>query len=377
MMDLGDQTVVYLDVNALTQPRVTGIGRYCLELTQALRTYPWDDDYIWKPVVKLSRLKHFPRVAQKLGDLPRIFAWDSLWENRPEIYHGLDFRVPRFSLGGRRLKKIVTIHDLIFLEERFNSPEFVAKAKVNFENTVIGAEPDLFICVSEYTRQHFARHYPQLKDRMRVVHLGGDHQVGLRDSLGEGAVNATGRTAELPERYILFLGTLEFRKNALMVVKAFEQLATRDSTLHLVMAGSPGYRGDEVLAAIANSPFEKRILRFNYVSEPLIDTLYSRAKAFVFPSLFEGFGIPILEAMRHGCPVVTSAHLATAEVAGSAAILVDPESVDSVVNGVESLLRDEALLISLQQRGLVRSHEFTWAKTASETVRLYREVLAE
>jgi glycosyltransferase involved in cell wall biosynthesis len=174
------------------------------------------------------------------------------------------------------------------------------------------------------------------------------------------------------QKVILNVGAIQTRKNIARLVEAFE---TVDRSWRLVLAGSSGYGSDAILARIAGSPARERISVTGYVSPAELAAWYAKAAIFAFPSLDEGFGMPILEAMAGGTPVVTSNRSALPEVAGDAAVLVDPESVEELAQALCDLIRKEALRGELSRRGVERARLFTWDKAVAETWDVYRELL--
>ncbi len=164
---------------------------------------------------------------------------------------------------------------------------------------------------------------------------------------------------------------IQERKNIRRVVQAFETLP---ADLLLVLAGGEGYGADEINKAIEQSPARDRVRRVGYVESDAKAKLYRMATALAFPSLDEGFGIPLLEAMAAGLPILTSDRSAMPEVAGDAAVLVDPLDVQSIADGLRRVVEDEALRSGLKDRGLARAREFTWKRAAELTLGVYREL---
>lgn len=195
------------------------------------------------------------------------------------------------------------------------------------------------------------------------------------------AVPSGNPTPRLRERYswavhpyILSVGTVEPRKNHLRLIRAFESLVQdTDADVQLVLAGGPGWKMEEVSRALAASPARERIHTLGFVSEAELADLYAGAQVFAYPSLYEGFGLPVLEAMFAGIPVLTSNVSSLPEVAGTAAVLVDPLSVDQIHNGLARLLRDGELRTQMIERGFRRAREFTWRRTAELTLESYRK----
>jgi len=175
--------------------------------------------------------------------------------------------------------------------------------------------------------------------------------------------------------YILMVGTIEPRKNHVRAVHAFNELAEHFPRARLVLAGSWGWRAHPIREAIDGSPVRARIDVLGEVPAADIMSLYVGARVFAFPSLYEGFGLPLLEAMSAGAPILTSNTSSMPEVAGDAALYADPTSVESIRNGLERLLRDDALRRDLADRGRRREADFTWRRAAEETLASYRRAV--
>jgi len=177
------------------------------------------------------------------------------------------------------------------------------------------------------------------------------------------------------ENLILFTGVLQARKNVIRLIEAFERLCSGDNW-RLVLAGAPsGYQADLILDRLAASPCRDRIQVAGYVPQSELERLYSRASIFVLPSLDEGFGIPVLEAMAHGVPVVTSNRSALVEVAGDAALLVDPHSAEELQCALDRLMKDTDLRAKLSELGRSRATHFTWDRAVQATHSIYRELM--
>jgi len=172
------------------------------------------------------------------------------------------------------------------------------------------------------------------------------------------------------EKMILFTGALQQRKNVLRLMEAFELAAPPDWSL--VLAGSSGFGAEEILQ---HAEGDQRITVTGYVSDLELENLYARAAVFAFPSLDEGFGMPVLDAMARGVPVLTSNRSALPEIAGSAALLVSPLEVESIAAGLRKLIGDEPLRRELARKGLERANQFSWGKAVQETWQVYRELL--
>lgn len=178
--------------------------------------------------------------------------------------------------------------------------------------------------------------------------------------------------------YLLYVGTIEPRKNLVRLIRAFERLKREAGIRHqLVLAGGNGWNNEEIYRTAAESPYARDILFTGFVSAAEKNALYKNAAAFVFPTLYEGFGIPPLEAMHFGCPVVTSNAASLPEVVGNAAHLVDPLSEISIAEGIFQLLSDKSYCAALTANGYVQEKKYTWESSADKLTQLCREILEE
>jgi glycosyltransferase involved in cell wall biosynthesis len=248
---------------------------------------------------------------------------------------------------------VVTVHDLAFLHDPDQFTKHGA-ALMRRSLKVITTTADRVICSSEAT-MHDCAAAGIAQDRLRHVPLGVDiAEVTDHD------VDRVRRHYRLPEAFILFVGTLEPRKNLARLVEA----VGRSATLPLVVAGMAGWGDQQVLAA-------SDALLLGFVPDGDLAPLYAAASVFAYPSEREGFGLPVLEAMAQGTPVVTSRATSTEEVAGGAAVLVDPFDVDSIAAGLDVALERN---VELEHRGRTRARELTWRKSAERTLAVYREL---
>jgi glycosyltransferase involved in cell wall biosynthesis len=268
------------------------------------------------------------------------------------LFHGLNQRLPRWWAG----PKIATFHDLFVLTGEYSTPQF--RARFASQAREAAARASLIIAVSEFTRGQVVSLLGVDAARVRVIYHGV-------------------RALPLPanptrENIILSAGAIQTRKNVARLVEAFEAV---DPAWRLVLIGSNGYGADAIIARIASSPARDRIAVLGYVTPQELAEWYARAQVFAFPSLDEGFGMPVLEAMSAGVPVLTSNRSAMPEVAGDAALLVDPENVDAMAEGLRQLTASAELRTDLARRGEQRARHFTWEKAVAETWNAYLELL--
>lgn len=295
------------------------------------------------------------RFLRSLGRrLPANCSRQLLFEThapRPAaIFHGLNQRLPQVRLR----RAVSTFHDLFVLTGDYSSDEF----RRRFAGLARSAaeRSDLIIAVSEFAASQIRGLLGVEPSRIRVV------PHGVLPAAGPG----------LPrDKIILHVGAIQKRKNIVRLVEAFEQLGAE---WRLVLAGSLGFGATEILGRIAESPRKADIQLPGYVSREQLARLYARASVFAFPSLDEGFGMPVLEAMAAGVPVLTSNRPALAEVSGEAATLVDPADGAAIVSALQRLTTDEALRRDLIGRGLKRAADFTWENAVAKTWAVYREL---
>ncbi|MEV4419455.1 glycosyltransferase family 1 protein [Patulibacter sp. NPDC049589] len=222
-----------------------------------------------------------------------------------------------------------------------------------------------FACISEATRHELLSRFPAAERRAAVTILGVDQDLDRRASARPDVVARLG----LPERFVLSVGTREPRKNLVRTIRAFGTLpAAVRGDRRLVVVGHKGWQDEEIDGAMADAGDLVHLAGF--VDDDDLPAVYAAADAFVYASFHEGFGLPVLEAMAVGTPVVTSNVSSLPEVAGDAAVTVDPLSVDAIAAGLAEILSDDARAADLGARGRRRAAEFTWARTAADTLDL-------
>lgn len=312
----------------------------------------WQAVYVHTPV-----LRRLCRIVWEQLLLPRRLATD-----------GVDVLLAPAYLAPLRARVpvVLTVHDLIALDH----PQWCTRA--NVANYRLLLPPSIrkatrILVPSQSTRRDLAARFPACADKCRVVHFGVDPALTpTRDDEARARVR---QRYGLPESYILFLGRHEPKKNLPHLVRAFEELrrTTRQSPA-LVLAGARGWGETELDRVIARSPCRDVIVRPGFIEPADLPALYGGASLFVFPSLYEGFGIPPLEAMACDIPVIVSASGALPENVGDAALCVDPLDGHALALAMNRLLTDGVLRATLQGNGRERVRAFAWHRTADETV---------
>jgi glycosyltransferase involved in cell wall biosynthesis len=331
---------IALDATYSLGKNLSGVGVYSRELLFGLaRAHP-------REKFQFCYRRH--RFLRSLRDRLPSNATRRILTGAPsaEIFHALNQRV-----DAKAPRTVSTFHDLFVMTGEYSSPEF--RARFTAQARDAAERSDLIIAVSQFTASQVEQLLAVDPSRIRVVHHGVRRCA----------------ISEKRENMILSVGAVQRRKNIARLVKAFEHLP---SSWRLALAGAPdGYGAAEELRAVEDSPARGRIDLLGYVSSAQLDQLYNRAAIFAFPSLDEGFGMPILEAMAHGVPVLTSNCSAMPEVAGDAALLVDPlDMTDALLH----LAQDESLRHDLKHRGLERIKRFTWESAVEKTWAVYDEL---
>jgi glycosyltransferase involved in cell wall biosynthesis len=274
-----------------------------------------------------------------------------LGSHAADLFHGLNQRLPRI----RRGKAIATFHDLFVMTGEYSTPEF--RARFTAQAREAADRADAIVAVSAFTARQVVELLGVEPSRVHVVHHG---------------VRRLAAPPMVRENVVLNVGAIQTRKNIAGLVEAFETL---DGSWRLVLAGSFGHGAESIQARIERSPARSRIVVAGYVSAVELAQWYARASIFAFPSLDEGFGFPVLEAMAAGVPVVTSTSSALPEVAGNAALLVDPRDSRALAQALQRLVQDPELRQELVRLGEQRVLEFSWDRAVTKTWTVYEKVL--
>ncbi|MGE3269554.1 MAG: glycosyltransferase family 4 protein [Chloroflexota bacterium] len=361
--------------------RSGGINRVLQHLLTELPNVPGDEQYlVYAPAGQANRsLLASPRYRRRLTRLPverppvRI-AWEQtvlpleLLREGADLLHALGFVSP----VGWRGKTVVTVYDLSFL--RF--PEVFNRSNRLYLSTFTPPSlrrADRVITISESARQDVIDLCGVPPERVTPILLAADEQF---QPATDDAVAAFRERQALPERFVLYLGTLEPRKNVETLVRAYASLRQQGSDDHILVLGGPrGWQYDSIFALVEALGLTEYVRFPGFIPADEQALWYSSATVFAFPSRYEGFGLPLLEAMACGTPVVSSSASSLPEVVGDAGLLVDPSDVEGLTSALRLLMEDESRRSELAAAGLARARTFSWRNMATETVQVYREVL--
>jgi glycosyltransferase involved in cell wall biosynthesis len=265
---------------------------------------------------------------------------------------------------------IVTIHDLAIFHNPSWFPTQVFSTRLLVPQTLKRARA--ILAVSENTAKDLRELFRVPEERISVIHEGVDLQA-----VATTEVVSPQERFGLPEKYFCFVGTLEPRKNLIRLVEAYADLRKRNAALEnipLILAGKKGWKSEAIFKTISANGLEASVRYLGYISGAEKIGLIRGAQAFVFPSSYEGFGLPVLEALALGTPVLTSNQSSLPEVTGDAAELIDPESTEAIAKGIERVLFDEPLRKRLRTQGIEQARKFSWEKVALQTIALYEKI---
>lgn len=361
---------------------VDGIGSYTRELLQVLSRR---DD------VEVSPISF--GIPEPLGDqsqlgcevLPRFdvsslislvtglsFRGANRLTGRLDIFHATDHRIPKLN----KVPVVATLMDAIPLSH----PEWVTTNRLGafkhdlWRSTAKWATH--VITISDYSKKEIACHFGLSPEMISVIPLGVDERW-FRVISPEIMADVVARH-DLPERFFLFVGTLQPRKNVGRLIEAYLTLprSVRDD-VPLLIVGRAGWQCDDIVRGLEKRAYGPSVRWLQHLPDADLLAVLKRATALVFPSLYEGFGLPVLEAFAAGVTVITSNTTALPEVAGDAALLVDPENISAISTAMMRVLEDEVFARTLAVKGTARARDFTWEKTAALTVDVYKRVLKQ
>lgn len=388
-MSFGKMKIAF-DVQPIITSNKTGVGFCEAGIIKALTSLYNDNEYLFnffalgrkvnsnnindyvQSCCKINSCEWFSSYLYKIIKSFLPIPYCMFFRQKADITHFFNFNIPPFVQG----KKVVTIHDMAF--KRF--PETVRfKTKMslalNIKKTLQIA--DKIITVSNFSKDEIINLFNVDGDRIAVVPNGVDFNL-FKPNYDEAKINEIKNKYKIGAPYFLYLGTLEPRKNLIRLISAYNNYIklTASSTL-LVLVGQKGWMYDEIFEKVREFKLEKKVIFTGYVEDYEAPLLINGAIAFCFPSLYEGFGMPPLEAMACGVPVLTSNVSSLPEVVGDAAILVNPYSEEEITSGLIKLSNDEKLRKELSKKGLKQAKRFSWDNAATILNNIYKELYNE
>ena len=352
-----------------------GIAEYTKRLVEALARLEGDDEFIILHSRKDSRrdlvdAQRFRRKKLWTPSHHRLEGWVLPLELRRlglDVLHSPDFIPP----PSNSFHSVITVHDLSFLLY----PHFLTEESARYYGQIDQAvrRADHIIAVSESTKQDTMQLLGVPERKISVIHEAANPIFRRMDV--EEARRCLDKTYQLPDQFILFVSTLEPRKNITALLRAFYQLKDDYKLPHkLVLAGRKGWLFDDIFATVSSLNIDDDCIFLGHVPVEHLLYLYNTAELLVHPAFYEGFGLPPLEAMACGAPVVASNVSALPEIVGDAGLLIDPNDVEGLEVAIYRALTDEDLRAGLIERGLERAKQFSWDRAARETLDIYRQV---
>ncbi|MFA5061890.1 MAG: glycosyltransferase family 1 protein [Patescibacteria group bacterium] len=350
--------IIGIEAAHANKPQRTGVENYCWHVIQELK----------KQIPSTARVVLYSNtpLQGELGVLPpnweaKILRWPleklwsqirlswELWRNPPDVFFAPGQLIPWVCPA----KIVATIHDSAFLA--FPSAyNFLGRIYLKWMNRLIVKKAVVILTPSQFSKNELKKYYKINEEKIKVTPLGYDSNVFK--SLG------------IPrEPMIMSLGRLEEKKNTIGIVKSFNILKKTHPDLKLILVGAPRVGYEKIKQEIEASPYKSDIILPGWINEQEIVGLLNKASVFLIPSLYEGFGLPVLEAMACGAPVVASAGNSLAEVGGGAVLYADPQNINEIAGAVDKLLADHNLREEKIKAGLERVKNFSWEKTGANT----------
>lgn len=362
-------------------PQPVGAGNYIIQLIRALSALEPEDEYVifaqkrGRALIDLPTSKRFHwQVVEDMTPAIRL-----MWEQtvlprlsskaKIDVLHSLHYTRPLWL----DCASVVTFHDMTF----FLYPHLHTRSKRIFfplATRLSARKAKAIIADSENTRQDIIRVLGVPEDKVFKVLLGVDPSFRpIKDSALKKRI---GEHYHLPDKFILYLGMVEPRKNLPLLVRAYKELVERGSEHHLVVAGRFGWMYEDILRLVEQFGLKNRVHFTGYISQNDLPVIYNLARVFVYPTLYEGFGLPPLEAMACGVPVITTNVASLPEIVDDAGVLIEPDDQEALVNALERVLNDREISAELATKGPVRAAEFTWERTARQTLKVYQQVIS-
>ncbi len=358
-----------IEATSVCTPHRSGIANYTASLIEALATNnEFQTNFNLDLLYKLSRIKKRTYCFNPQHYKP-VWHYNSLLpiNKSYRLVHSPD----NIFLNFKGAKKIVTIHDLAILKKENDIKGYTDerfKSKVIDYLTFVSKKADAIITVSQFTKNDFLNHFDFPENKVFVTHLGVRLPATIKSTS-----NILEKNNLLPKKYVLFTGMISIRKNLINLIKAFKESGLYTG-YKLVLAGSASMGYDKIITEVKKVELENTIVFTGFISDIELSDLFKNAKAFLFPTFYEGFGMPIIEAMNYQVPVLIGNRGAAPEIAANNAIQANPFDVCSIAEGIKKTIEMNNGAIEAAAK---HAATFTWEKCAKETLDTYKRVLTE
>ncbi|MBP7791622.1 MAG: glycosyltransferase family 4 protein [Candidatus Goldbacteria bacterium] len=365
-----------LDVRTMS-PKGSGIGRAEMEIVKRvinkLPTDKWEihlfpgaeteaDSFLKENVIIHDEIRKHNSTAKRAVWFSPFYAV----KNKIDMFHSLDFLGPAWKKG---FKLVQTIHDiipLIFSREASYKSLFMCRHIIPF----MLKSDDVIITSSENTKKDLIKYYKPKENKIKVVYLAGRDE--FKKFIPDEQIQRVKQKYNITKKYFIFTGTLEPKKNVVRIAKAFLEIQKKYNDFCMVFVGSRGWLVDELYKLTeSNDDF----IFTGFVPDEDLIPLVKGAFCFLFPSIYEGFGMPVLDAFNAGVPLITSSVSSIPEIAGDAAILIDPYNVDELIDAMVSVIENDGIRKELVEKGRKQAEKFSWDKTAEEIISVYEDLM--
>jgi glycosyltransferase involved in cell wall biosynthesis len=369
-----------IDVRCLSEGKRTGVEEYVLNLLPHIFEIDKKNEYLLffnsfkESKVDFSWTRKYPNVKVRKFSFPNKFLNLSLWYfNFPRIDQmigGADvFFMPNIAFGSvsKKCKLILSVHDLSF--ERY--PEFFSLKRrwwhIFINPKKLCQRVDRMVAVSNSTKRDLVSLYNIPEEKIKMIYSAISDKFKIINR-NDARLLEIKEKYNLPFKFILYLGTIEPRKNIQSIIVAYHKLQENEEVLKykLVIAGGKGWKYEKIFFSAENCANKENIIFAGAIDEEDKVYLYNLASVFIYPSFFEGFGFPPLEAMACGVPVICSNNSSLPEVVGDAAIIIDPDRPDEIQESLKEIILNKDFREKLVQKGLIQAQKFNWQKTAKE-----------
>lgn len=369
--------IIGLDGNEANVEKRVGIGEYALELLKQFKNSKVPN-LKFQIYLKNKPMEHMPKESDDWQY--KVFGPKKMWtqlalpvklfslKKKPDIFFTPSHYAPRFS----PVPTVISIMDLsyFYFPQLFNKNDLYQL--VNWTKYSAKKAAKIFT-ISNASRDDIIKQY-KVDQKKVIVTYPGIKQISDSKSTATNMEDVT-KKFNIKKPYVLFVGTLQPRKNLTNLIHAFSRLANKD--LELVLVGKRGWMYQEILDAPEKYNVKDRVIFLDFVADSELPILYENASCFVLPSLYEGFGLPVLEAMKYGCPVVTSNISSLPEVGGDAAIYFNPTDIQDMTSKINKVVSDDKLRKEMRKKGFEQVKKFSWEKTAKQTLEALKEIVNE
>jgi len=378
---------VAIEIQPILDKNLTGVGWYTDNFIKRIKDFARKDeefyllgmdfygksgelkDYLSTNVrLRTNPLMHYG-IYRRIWKFIPFIDYGTFFKTRADIFHFFNFVAPPYVRG----KIVITVYDMVYklFPETMEKANYI-KLDQNLQRSCDAASA--IVTISENSRSEIIEYMDVEPEKIHIIPPGVDRSC-YRPPKGEEEILPVRKKYGLPEDYYLYLGTIEPRKNIESIVEAFRIYRDKGGKKKLVIAGKKGWMYEKVFDLVKRYGLENHIVFPGYIEEQDKPLIYGGARAFIFPSLYEGFGMPPLEAMACGVPVITSNTSSLPEVVGDAGLMVYPMDIEAMAAHMKRLEEDKELCKQLREKGLKRANNFSWEDSVEKLMSLYRKLL--